>query len=190
MKPLFPVLTALFISAADTAAAFDWSAEVYGGLALERSETFDSIVTIDVNLNQGTVLGFGVYAEGVVPGLNLGADVMWTRAAFSGSGGLASIETLSLMAVLRKGFRIGQTVEGYVSGGAGVLRATYIELGGGISDTVFGAQVALGLQQSLGANTKIFGEIKYQAALKDPTYGTYSQSNVSTNILMGLQFGF
>jgi Outer membrane protein beta-barrel domain len=173
---------------ASGAAAQDWTVEVYGGLTGERTEVWDDT---PYQMDSGNALGVGAYTDGLLPGFTVGVDVMGTRALYTGFPG-EYIESLSLMAVLRKDFPLGQALEGYVAGGIGAIRNTYYDGPDDYSDTVAGAQLSLGLRHNLAGSSAIFGEVKHQAGLKDAYYDDLSlgQSYESTSVIAGYAFSF
>lgn len=168
------------------AMAEGWQFEIYGGATAERSEVYDGT---SYDMDSGGVLGLGIYRDGLLPGLTLGLDLMGTRALYTGYPG-EYIETLSLMAVLRKDFALGQRLEGYVAGGLGAIENTYDDGDTDYSQVVPGAQLSLGLRQAVGGSTSLFGEIKHQVGLEDADVDGVDQSYSSTSLLFGVQFGF
>jgi hypothetical protein len=142
-------------------------------------------------MDAGNLLGFGIYTNGLLPGFSTGVDIMGTRALYTGFPG-EYIETLSVMAVLRKDFPLGQSMDGYVSGGVGAIRNTYADGDVDYRDTVAGAQISVGLRRSIGAGMNVFGEVKHQTGLKDAYFSDLDveQSYSSTSLLFGFQFGF
>jgi opacity protein-like surface antigen len=188
-KTPFQTLAAIALAVtASSAAAQDWTVEVYGGLVGERTEAYDDV---DYKMDSGNALGFGAYSDGILSGFTVGVDVMGTRALYVGFPG-EYIESLSLMAVLRKDFPLGDALEGYVSGGIGAIRNTYDAGDVDYSDTVAGAQLSLGLRHNLAGSSAIFGEVKHQAGLKDAFYEDLSvtQSYESTSVIAGYAFSF
>lgn len=168
--------------------AQDWTGEVYGGAVFERTEDYGGI---PFDLGQGTALGFGVYERNLVPDIELGLDVMYTEAGYTGF--LTGVESLSLMLNARLPFEITPTMTGYVGAGIGAIRVTY---DGSTQfpaftgdDTVAGAQLGLGVRYDLAA-TSIFAELKHQFAFDDATIAGVDQSYATTSAIIGLRFAF
>ncbi len=177
----------ILAATAQSSAALDWSAEVYGGISNERDEDYDGK---SYPVDQGNTYGVGIYANGLIPGFTVGVDLMSTSALWTGYTD-ESVESISLMAVVRKDFAIGQSLEAYASGGLGAIRVNYLYLGEDFAGVVAGGQLAVGLRHSVGANASIFGEVKYQTAFKDADISaTETQGYHSTNILVGFKLGF
>jgi hypothetical protein len=178
----------LVAASATTVSAQDWSVELYGGITLERVEVYYGD---EYDMDQGYLLGVAAYNSAVLPGFVIGMDVMGTRALYTGYPG-EYIESLSLMGVVRKEFPLGAGLQGYVSGGLGVIQNTYDDQGTDYSDVVPGAQIAIGGRMRVAAATSIFGEIKHQAGLRDAddSDGGVEQSFGATNVLLGLSFDF
>jgi|GEM_PF-6564917 len=185
--PLSLALVAL-TALGGTASAEGWSFEVYGGLTAERTETWAGT---RYDMDQGNLLGVGVYSDRFLPGYAVGLDAMGTRALYTGFPG-EYIESLSVMAVLRRDFPLGQALEGYVAGGLGAIWNTYEDAGIDDTSVVPGAQIALGLRQNFGASSAIFAEIKHQAGLRDAYLedNDLDQSYASTSLILGYSFGF
>lgn len=193
-----PLLALCFVLPFQGAFAQSWTAEVYGGVVLERSEDYSqspgSPTAFD--LDSGTALGLGLYTDAWVPGFELGLDLMSTRAGYTGFA--TGVNTLSLMAVARVPFQLGSTVEGYVGAGLGAIRVEYdgadqFPTFTG-NETVAGGQVSLGVRYGLSAQTGFFAEIKHQAAFDDADFvapaARVTQSYGATSVVVGLSFDF
>lgn len=172
-----------------SATAQDWAAEVYGGHVFDRSEVYN---TVDFDLGSGSALGFGIYGQNLIPGVELGVDVMRTDAGYTGF--LSGVESLSVMMNARLPFQIAPGTTAYVSAGLGAIRVTY---DGSTQfpaftgdDNVAGAQVGIGVRYSLASTFGVFAEVKHQVALDDATIVGLDQSYSSTSAVIGLRVGF
>lgn len=187
-KAIFMISVAI-AAATVPAAAQDWTAEIYGGAVLERSEVYNS-VTFD--LNSGTALGIGVYSNRIVSWAELGLDVMRTDAGYIGF--LSSVESVSLMVNARFPFEVGPGATAYVGAGLGAIKVTYdgsTEFPAFTgSDTVAGGQLSLGGRFDVGPSTRVFGELKHQVAFGDAEIQGIQQSYKSTNVVIGLSLSF
>lgn len=175
--------------AAVPAAAQNWTAEVYGGAVLERSEDYGALA---FDLDSGTALGFGIYERNLVPNVELGIDVMSTDARYTGFN--SGVESLSLMLNARLPFQISTGTDAYIGAGLGAIRVTY---DGSTdfpaftgSETKAGMQVSLGVRYTFAATTGVFAELKHQFAFEDATIVGFDQSYSSTSAIVGLRFSF
>lgn len=182
------ILATAVAFAATAAPAQDWAVDLYAGLTLERNENYEGVLYLT---EIGRVFGAGVYRDGLRGGLSLGLDVMSTRALYVGYPG-EYIESLSLMAVVRKNFQIKPNLNSYVSGGLGAIRNIFEDTGIRYSDTVFGGQVALGVSYELASGPAIFSEVKYQKGFEDGYFSALDESQAyhSTSVVLGVRLGF
>lgn len=163
-----------------TAAAQGYSAELYG-MALPPA---DSTAVAPDSLS--TTLGFGVYTDRVFNGFLVGVDMMSTGTPH-GSLPDETVDRLSLMAVLRRDFQLGDALTLYAGAGVGAVRDSFSLAGTEDTATALGGQVMLGMRYGLGDSVSAFGEVKYQAA----DAGTENPGTPGSGAaLVGLQFGF
>lgn len=180
-----------FLSAAALAApaaAQNWTGEIYGGGVFSRDEDYGGV---SQPLDSGTAFGLGIYERNLVPGIELGLDLMGTQADYTGTD--TAVESLSLMLNARWPFPLSPSTTGYVGAGLGAIRVTY---DGGTSnpagtgdDTVAGAQLGLGVRYNFAAFTG-FAELKHQFAFDDATIQGVTQSYASTSAVVGVRFAF
>jgi opacity protein-like surface antigen len=180
------------------ARAQSWSAELYGGGVFERSEEFAAGGgTFEFDLKSGAAFGAALYSDSLASGVELGVDLMGTRAGYVGFGSDDYVNSLSLMAVGRLPFALGGGVEGYAGAGLGAIRVEYDdgapELSG--DDTVLGGQIGMGARYAIAPGSRIFGELRHQIAFDDAEFlnanGTPTlQSYSSTSLLIGIGFDF
>ncbi len=170
------------------AAAQNWTAEIYGGGVFSRNEDYGGV---SFALDSGTAVGVGIYERNLVPGVELGLDLMATQAGYTGF--LSGVESLSLMLNARVPFTITPTTTGYVGAGLGAIRVTY---DGSTQfpaftgdDTVAGGQIGLGVRYNFAAFTG-FAELKHQVAFDDALIQGVTQSYASTSAVVGLRFAF
>ena len=182
------ILAVLLTMIATAAPAQDWSVDVYGGISLERTVIWDGD---SYDIDQGNAFGLTVYHNSLLSGFSVGADLMGTRALYIGYPG-EYVETLSLMAVIRKEFPLGTAAGAYVSGGLGLIENTFDDNGIDYSEVVPGAQVAVGVRTPVGQNVSVFGEVKHQVGLDDAYLEgqDVEQSYAAANVLVGLSFDF
>lgn len=184
---------AALLASTSAAQAQSWSAEVYGGTVFDRSEDYDGI---SFDLDSGTAFGAGIYNTSWLGGVELGLDLMSTRADYTGF--TSGVNTLSLMAVARVPFALSGATEAYVGAGLGTIR---VEYDGGSSfpaftgdDTVAGGQLSLGIRYAFAAQSGVFAELKHQRAFDDAEIVaggvTIPQSYSSTSLLVGVSFDF
>ncbi len=184
-----PLAIVLLTVTALPAVAQNWTAEIYGGTVFERTETYNGG---DFDLGSGTTLGFGIYERNLVPGVELGLDVMSTDAGYTGF--LSGVESLSLMLNARLPFNIAPGMTGFVGAGLGAIRVTYdgstqFPASTG-DDTVAGAQFGIGVRYNFAAATGVFAELKHQLALDDAIIVGNEQSFSATSAVVGLRFSF
>ena len=170
------------------AAAQNWTAEIYGGGVFDRNEEYGGV---SMPLDSGTAFGVGIYERNLVPGIELGLDLMGTQADYTGTD--TGVESLSLMLNARWPFAISPGTTGYVGAGLGAIRVTY---DGGTTapaatgdDTVAGGQLGIGVRYNLAAFTA-FAELKHQFAFDDATIVGVTQSYASTSAVVGIRFAF
>jgi opacity protein-like surface antigen len=179
-------LTAAALAA--PAAAQNWTAEIYGGGVFSRNEDYGGVST---PLDAGTAFGVGIYERNLVPGVELGLDLMGTQADYTGTD--TGVESLSLMLNARWPFPISAGTTGYVGAGLGAIRVTYdggtTNPAGNGDDTVAGGQIGLGVRYNLAAFTA-FAELKHQFAFDDALIQGVTQSYASTSALVGVRFAF
>lgn len=189
MKLRSAVLLAALLAA--PVQAQDWQGEIYGGATLKGSEDWYSFGSFDVD--RGQAFGFGLYRD--MGGFEIGVDVMLTDRTYTSYSN--DIESLSVMANGRYAFPLGETMEGYVGLGLGAIRVEYVGVGVDAvyngSDTVPGAQLALGARFAVGTGS-IFTELKHQTALSDPEPDSGQpnplQTYSTTSVLVGYAFRF
>lgn len=170
------------------AAAQNWTAEIYGGGVFDRNEDYGGV---SMPLDAGTAFGLGIYERNMVPGVELGLDLMGTRADYSGTD--TGVDSLSLMLNARWPFPIAAGTTGYVGAGLGAIRVSYdggtTNPAGNGDDTVAGGQIGIGVRYSLAAFTA-FAELKHQFAFDDATIQGVTQSYASTSAIVGVRFAF
>lgn len=187
MLRLAPIAVAALLAVATAASAEDWRLESYAGATLKRSESRGGTV---YPMERGQALGASVY-YGLTPGLWIGADLMGTRAEFSGNTG-EYVDSTSLMFVMRKEFAIGGLTDLYAGAGVGAISNRYDDNGTVYEDTVSGAQISVGARYAISQTVSVFGEAKYQAGLGDAFFGDLgaSQSYETTTLSMGVTFDY
>lgn len=173
---------------ATPAAAQNWTAELYGGGVFDRSEQYGGV---SAPLDAGTAYGVGIYERNLVPGVELGFDLMHSEADYSGTD--TGVESNALMLNARLPFELAPGTTAYVGAGFGAIDVNY---DGGASfpalsgdDTVPGGQIGLGIRYDFSAFTA-FGELKHQMSFEDARIQGARQSYESTSAVVGLRFAF
>jgi|GEM_PF-3148390 len=186
LKQIGPVLLAL--SAASSAAAEDWSLDVFLGTTEHGMLSWGGS---DRAAEGDTVSGFAVQRLNPDTRLEFGVELSHSENRWSGIPGEEQDAT-SLMATGTYTFRDGEALDGYAGVGLGVVRVGFDDGAGSESDDTLGGQVVLGARYKIPASKyQAFVEYRYTDTFNDASLPSGNDVEYSRqDVVLGIRLGF
>lgn len=194
MKPaLFAMALTTF--AAQTASAQDWNIEVFAGSGDAGNLEWNGV---NFEMEPGFTYGIGISRNDVfIDNLEIGFEYSTVEFEYTDEDPNPNrISGDAFMITSRYVFCDNGPSKTYFGLGLGVIDVTYETefLDYTNSETVAGGQVMLGGSYSIAERSRIFGEVRYQAALEDPQVAFSDASRTAefnnTALILGLRQSF